>query len=329
MKQKIVKLVSLFILIASSSSSVFSKQFEVNDQHSFVNFEVDYMKVSVVKGSFDDFQGSFQLDEKTNKVTNLDFTISTKSINSRDYKRDKHLRQSDFFYSKKFPTIYFTGTKMKYVDGVLSEVTGSLELVGVIKPVSFAIDWKGFMNDPIDKGKKSLFLRAKTTLNRQDFGLNWNKSLDSGGWIVSDNVRVDIIIEATPSDSRPAFSRFLKRNKKLKKNPFENLKKGDLKEPSPTVDSLIPVKKKPIIKEISANESRGFKSYALLFFGFFVFLGLLIGGGFLKKGLMSFLEKHMSERASELISDFVLYSVLLAAAIVSAPYMGYGDYFAK
>ncbi len=320
-------LLSFVVFVASSTSA---KQYEVSMQHSFVNFEVDYMKVSLVKGGFDDFEGSFELDEETNKVTSLSFSIVTKSINTGNKKRDKHLRESDFFSSKKHPLIKFVATKMKYTAGELSEVSGNLEILAVIKPISFQINWKGFMNDAIDKAKKSLYLRAKTVLNRKDFGLNWNKSLDSGGWIVSDDVRVDVIIEATPSDSRLAYSRFLKKNKGIKKDVFKEIGK------TPVLSNVVTNHKRKIapkskenLSDYSANDSRGLKSYLLLFVGFVIFIVLLIGGGFFKKWASSFLEKFFSERIADLISDGILYTVLLAAAILSAPYMGYGDYFAK
>ena len=324
----------LVTLMTLTSYKVFAKQYVINTQHSFINFEVDYMKVSIVKGSFDDFKGSFQLDEATNKVSALDMAISSRSINTRDIKRDKHLRQKDFFSIKKYPTIYFSGTSFKYSGGVLSEVSGPMELLGTIKPVTFYVDWRGFMKDPIDSSKKSLFLRAKTIINRQNFGLNWNRSLDSGGWIVGDKVNVDIVIEANPSDSRPAFSRFLKKNKKIINNPFDRLdsnsiKKESVLKPKAIVEESAVTSEGASQKKYSSNESRGVKSYILLVVGFLIFVGLLIGGGFLKKYLLDYLKKHCSERVAELISDFILYSVLLAAAIVSAPYMGYGDYFTK
>jgi len=314
-----------FALIPSG----FSKQFEISSQHSFVNFEVDYMKVSVVKGTFDDFEGSFTLDPKTGKVSNLDFSITAKSINTRDYKRDKHLRDNDFFHVKKHPQIFFTGTGMKYKDGVLSEITGTLELVGVLKPITFAVDWRGFMSDPIDKGKKSLFLRAKTTINRKDFGLTWNRALDSGGWIVSEKVRLDVVIEATPSDSRPAFSRFLKRNRKIKNNPLDQLNQAPKAVAPEKKSPELAVSKNQKKKKPSANDYQGLKSYLPLLVGFIIFIGLIVSSGFLKKAMMSFLEKHFSETVAELVSDVFLYSFVLAAAILSAPYMGYGDFFSK
>lgn len=215
-----------FNLTLTLTQTVAAKTFQINNQHSFVNFDIDYMKVSLVKGSFDEFKGAFEWDYQKGKLTELHFQIIASSINTRDKKRDAHLKRKDFFNVSKFPLIEFIGDEVIYKAGQPVKVKGRLRLKDKEKSASFDLRWMGFHKDAVDKDKQSLFLRANTVLKRKDFGLNWNKALDQGGWVVGDDVRIEVIVEANPTDSRPAFSRFF-----LKKNP--KVKEGAL-----SMDSL-------------------------------------------------------------------------------------------
>lgn len=190
------------------SMTSFSKTYEVNTQHSFVNFEIDYMKVSTVKGSFDKFEGVFQWDEKTGKLSQVAFKIFAESVNTRDIKRDNHLRRKDFFHVRKFPLITFKGEEVVHKKGVPTLVRGMVTIKDISKKMEFDLNWKGLHRDPVDKKKRSLFLETEGTINRQDFGITWNKAMDSGGWIVGDLIKFDLIIEANPTDARAPFSRF-------------------------------------------------------------------------------------------------------------------------
>lgn len=196
-------------------SNTFAKTYEVNGQHSFVNFELDYMKVSEVKGTFDRFEGAFEWDAKASKLSEVEFQIFVKSINTRDKKRDNHLRRKDFFHVKKFPVMNFVGKEVHYKKGVPISISGDLTLKDITKTHTFKIDWKGEFPDPVDKNKKSLFFKAETNINRTDFGITWNRALDQGGWIVGDDVEVEVVIEANPTDARPAFSRFYRKTRKI------------------------------------------------------------------------------------------------------------------
>ncbi len=205
----------VFIFVSVLSASSFSKTYEVNGQHSFVNFELDYMKVSEVKGTFDRFEGAFEWDSQKGKLSDVAFQIDVNSINTRDAKRDAHLRRKDFFFVKEFPAIAFIGKEIQYKEGKPSQVTGELTIKDVTKTHSFELDWKGEFDDPVDKKKSSLFLKAETTIDRTDFGITWNKALDQGGWIVGNEVEVEVVIEANPTDARPAFSRFYRKTRKI------------------------------------------------------------------------------------------------------------------
>lgn len=236
---RVTFVLTIFIL----SSISFAKTYEVNTQHSFVNFELDYMQVSQVKGAFEKFQGTFDWDTNKEKLSDVIFEILVDSINTRDAKRDNHLKRKDFFYVEKFPVISFEGKKVVYENGLPVKVIGELEIRGVKKEHSFSLKWKGEYPDPVDKSKKSLFLAANTSINRKDFNIRWNKALDEGGWVVGDKVDIEVIIEANPTDSRPAFSRFYRKTKKILP--------GKLK--SPQTSQLTP---KNSIKETQEKKSQ-------------------------------------------------------------------------
>jgi len=341
--KQIVSTIFLSILICSS---IEAKQYEVNTQHSFVNFELPYMKVSKVKGAFEEFKGSFKLDEDTNKVSELFFVIKAGSISTRDLKRDNHLKGNDFFNVKKYPVISFSGNSYEYEKGVLVKATGILQLTGIKKTVTFDIDWKGLQDDPISKGKKSLFLVAEITINRKEFGINWNRMFDDGGWIVGNEVKVEAVIEANPTDARLAFSRFFMPSNDRNVD-IQNVAKK--KEARPSVDKVAAnektvVSKKAVeVKEdsnssaskerphaitaLNNNETKKHSKSSLNLFISIICLSLLVLGSiFFKKHMLSLFEKFMSERAAELLSDTILYSLLLVAAVISAPYMGYGNF---
>lgn len=313
-----------FLVFSIMTFSSFAKTFEVNTQHSFVNFEVDYMKISVVKGAFEDFKGVFEFDAESNQISDLEFSIKVKSINTRDSKRDAHLHRKDFFHVSEYPEMKFVGKKVHYQSGKPVKIDGLLTMRGVTKEQSFNLDWKGVHQDPIDKKKKSLFVTASGELNRKEFGISWNKTMDNGGYIVGDKVKLEIVIEANPTDTRAAFSRFYLNKKEVKKGTTTD------------IESVSVVKKKefsPEKKKVSTptetrvEKGEMWRSVYDFVIGFFACVGLLVGGFYLKKWLIEIFEKKMSEVKAELLSDTILYSIIFFAAIAVAPYMGYSKYF--
>ncbi len=313
-----------FLILASSANA---KTFEVNTQHSFVNFELDYMKVSTVKGAFEDFRGVFDWDDQKKELKDIEFVIKSESINTRDAKRDNHLRRKDFFHVKKYPHISFKGTKVISKNQTPIKVIGEVTIKGVKKEMAFDIDWKGLHRDPVDKKKRSLFFEVEGSINRQDFDITWNKALDQGGWVVGEKVDFEIVVEANPTDSRAAFSRFyMKKSDVLpgttdKESVFgsDNLEKKNFK--------INDIPKTLVSSEAKGPTPEYGKSLKDIFIGFFLFLALCAAGFFLKKKSLSILETKMGEKKAELLSDFILYALLFVVAVVLAPYMGYSKYF--
>lgn len=186
-------LYAVFILSALSSGAL-AAEFTVDQAHTSVNFEAPHLVVSKVRGRFDKVAGSFNFDEKTQKLDNVNVTIKTESVNTNEADRDKHLRSPDFFDVTKFPEMKFKSTKTIYKDDKPDKLEGDLTIRGITKKVTLDIDYKGAVTDPW--GVRRVAFEAEGKVDRKDFGLNWNKSLDKGGVVVGDNIKIEIEGEA-------------------------------------------------------------------------------------------------------------------------------------
>ena len=179
-------------LFLFASSPAFSASFKLDTSHTNVIFKIKHLVFATVTGRFDKFEGAFDFNEKTGEMSKLDVKIDASSINTNEADRDKHLRSKDFFNVEKFPKIHFKGSKSQVKSKRPVEIRGELSMVGKKKPLAFSIDYKGTATDPW--GNERMIFEATTTLNRKDFGMNWNKSLDKGGVMIGDEVKV--IVEA-------------------------------------------------------------------------------------------------------------------------------------
>jgi polyisoprenoid-binding protein YceI len=177
-------------LIASSS---FAADYVADKDHSSISFTVRHL-VSRVTGQFTDFTGRFAFDPATKIGKNAEFTIQAASISTGTPKRDNHLRSPDFFDVKKYPTITFISRQVEMTGGTHAKVTGDLTMHGVTKPVTFDAEYLGATKDPM--GTEKVGFEAIAKLNRKDFGINWNKVLDSGGLMLSDEVDIKVNLEA-------------------------------------------------------------------------------------------------------------------------------------
>jgi polyisoprenoid-binding protein YceI len=180
------------LLVATQS---WAAKYEIDPTHTQVGFEVSHMMVSSVPGRFDKFEGSFDFDEKSGKLTGLTAKIDTASINTNNKDRDDHLRNPEFFDVKKFPTIEFTEVDSTVTGGKPVKAKGKLTIHGKTEEVTLDLKHRGPVVDPW--GKTRLGFEAKTTVDRKKFGLVWNKNLDAGGVALGDTVDILIKGEAT------------------------------------------------------------------------------------------------------------------------------------
>jgi len=167
--------------------------YTLDPAHTSIGFRVKHLMITNVKGAFEKFQGTLVLDEKDITKSKLSATIDIASINTNIGKRDDHLRSADFFDAAKYPTMTFESTKIEKAGADKLKVTGNLTIRGVTKPVVLNVEG---LNQEI-KSPQGVLKRgasATGTINRQDFGVSWNKKLDAGGVVVADEVH--IIIDA-------------------------------------------------------------------------------------------------------------------------------------
>jgi polyisoprenoid-binding protein YceI len=161
--------------------------------HSSINFHVRHLMVSKVHGRFPAWNGVLELDEADLTKSRFDVTIDATSIDTKDDKRDVHLKSADFLDVEKFPTITFKSKRIER-DGDAYKVTGDITIHGVTKEVELEVEGGEQVKDPWG-GTRTGF-SAKTKLNRKDFGLTWNLALEAGGFVVGDKLEISIEIEA-------------------------------------------------------------------------------------------------------------------------------------
>jgi polyisoprenoid-binding protein YceI len=181
-------------------------QFLSNIDHSNISFKVKFLEISEVQGSFEKFKTQFSFDPDSNQISNIKLSISTNSINTGNKKRDLHLRRKDFFNVKKFPDMYFESKEKVDVEKSRS-VKGTLFAMGKQVPMSFSIKYLGKKKDTWEK--LNHFFEFAGTISRKDLGLNWNKTLEAGGFVVGDKVQVFGTIQAQKLGQKTVFSRFL------------------------------------------------------------------------------------------------------------------------
>jgi polyisoprenoid-binding protein YceI len=183
------------VFFLSAQFGLHAKTFELDKAHSGVNFKIRHI-LSYVTGRFKDFKGTFEVDSKTGDLTSVEATVMAASIDTDNVDRDKHLRSADFFNAdaEGFKEMKFVSDKVAIKKGQTAKLPGKLTMHGVTKPVVFEVEFAGEAKDP--KGnEKSAFVAKIDKLNRKDFGLNWNKTLEAGGVLVGEDVSIEVNAE--------------------------------------------------------------------------------------------------------------------------------------
>jgi polyisoprenoid-binding protein YceI len=188
-----MKLKSLVVL-AAMSFSVFGAQYEIDGAHSSAQFSVKHLMVSNVRGEFSKMTGTVQYDPKNLGATKIDAVIDVNTISTREAKRDEHLKSADFFDAAKYPTIKFVSKKAAAAGAGKLKVTGDLTIHGVTKEV--VLDVEGPTAEVKDPwGGTRTGAVATTKINRKDFGLTWNKALETGGVMVGEEVQITLDVQ--------------------------------------------------------------------------------------------------------------------------------------
>ena len=168
----------------------------IDQAHSIIGFEVKHMMISTVRGQFDSFTATIESDNLTDLTTaKIAFTFDGESINTRNRERDKHLKSADFFDIRNYPTIDFSSTNIIRMGDNQYKVIGDLTIKDVTKPVTFCVEFGG---RAINEGGVEVFgFHSEATINREDFGLVWNAALETGGFLVGKEVKIEIALELT------------------------------------------------------------------------------------------------------------------------------------
>jgi polyisoprenoid-binding protein YceI len=173
-----------------------TRTFAIDKAHSEATFQVRHL-VTKVRGSFSDIGGTIQADETRPEQSFVTFTIQAASIDTGTPDRDAHLRSGDFFDVEKYPTISFTSKAIKAGPNDGYSVTGDLTMRGVTKQITAPVTFLGKAKDPW--GNEKIGFETELTLNRKDFGLTWNAALETGGFLVGDEVKVAVSVQAAPA----------------------------------------------------------------------------------------------------------------------------------
>lgn len=166
----------------------------VDKVHSVVGFTVKHMMISNVKGTFNDFEGTVETDPKDLTDASIEFKIDASSVDTRMQDRDGHLRSADFFDVENHPHLLFKATDIKKKSEDRYDVTSDFTIRGTTKPVTFDITFEGIAKDPMS-GDEAAGFTGSTKINRKDFGLTWNAAVETGGFVVSDEVKINIEIQ--------------------------------------------------------------------------------------------------------------------------------------
>lgn len=174
------------------AAPVLADTYDVDASHTTLGFGVKHMVVSTTKGKFDDYKAEIQYDPANLADFKASATIQVKSVSTRDEKRHEHLRGPDFFDAAKFPEIAFVSTKLeKTADG--HALHGKFTIKGVTKDVVIPVTVNGPIADPW--GNQRLGIEGGFTISRKDYGLTWSKTMDGGGLVVGDDVKIELSIE--------------------------------------------------------------------------------------------------------------------------------------
>ena len=183
-----MKFLKLSLASLAVSTALFAGNYNIDASHTNAGFTVKHMMITNVTGKFNDVAGSFEFDEKTKTLKSISGEIVTASIDTANEKRDEHLKAPELFDAAQFPKITFKSTKIEK-----NRVQGELTMKGVTKVVTLDLETSDVIKDPWGKQRTGFSLNGK--IKRSDFGISWNKALETGGVAVSDEVKLSVDIE--------------------------------------------------------------------------------------------------------------------------------------
>jgi polyisoprenoid-binding protein YceI len=182
-----------------------NSKWNIDASHSSLQFSVRHMVITKVRGAFKTYTGSLELNEGNDlELAKVDVVIDAASIDTAEPRRDEHLRGTDFLDVASFPTLRFESRAIAQ-RGERYRVEGDLTIHGVTRPVVLDAEFQGQAKDPWG-GQRAAF-NAKTSVNREDFGLTWNQALEAGGLLVGTKIDIEIEVQAVKAARAEAPAR--------------------------------------------------------------------------------------------------------------------------
>lgn len=181
------------LLLALAPAAHAATTYTIDPAHSQVAFKIRHL-VTPVQGNFRDFEATIVKDDAEPSRSSVQFTIRATSVDTDNERRDNDLRSANFFEVEKYPTISFKSTSIERTGESSYRVTGELTMHGITKVITLPVEYLGEVKDPW--GTVRAGFSTSTQLDRKEFGINWNKALDNGGYLLADEVAVEISFEA-------------------------------------------------------------------------------------------------------------------------------------
>lgn len=167
---------------------------QIDNSHSHVGFSVKHMMIATVRGEFKAYTGTLALDTDDMTKSVITGEIDIASIDTREPKRDEHLRSADFFDAETYPKMTFKSKRIEQVDGNEYRIVGDLTIKGTTKEVVLDAEYAGIHKDPWGNTRTGFSLTG--TIDRKEFGLGWNAALETGGVLVGEKVKLSLDVEA-------------------------------------------------------------------------------------------------------------------------------------
>jgi polyisoprenoid-binding protein YceI len=181
-------------MTATTLPDTLTGDYTIDPSHTRIGFVARHAMVTKVRGSFNDFDGAFHIDAANPAASTAQLSVDVASIDTRNEQRDGHLRTNDFFDAPTYPKITFKSTSVEQLDDENFAVTGDLTIKDVTRSVTVAFEFAGLATDPY--GNVRAGFEGKVSLNRSDYGINFNAALDTGGVLVSEKINLEIDVSA-------------------------------------------------------------------------------------------------------------------------------------
>ena len=195
-RKKSSLLISTILLLTFNNA--LASTYITDPPHTSIGFNVKYLMITDVFGEFKTYDAKVEIDETTKELIGVEADIKVASLTTENSKRDGHLKSPDFFDVTKFPRITFKSKKVKKLGENKYEMIGDLTIKGITKTITLKGEYTGFI-DAGKMGGKRIGYTAEGIINRQDYGLNWNRNLDQGGVVVGNKVVIELKIQAVAS----------------------------------------------------------------------------------------------------------------------------------